>query len=258
MVTVAAKYTANYASRIYYSRPPFGYDPQKPVALYVWGQGCGQGTGAEDIPPLGNPIITGNATTPGQAVIVEIIPPQPNRQCYSAGPDGDNVDSPELPYYDQIVSEMEAAFCIDKTRVYQGGYSSGGWFSSLMACDRADVVKGVGWVGAGIQKNHAPCGGPVPALIVQGTLDTGKDDADYAAAIVNMRTQNGCGTTSKPWNPTWSATEAKADTSSCQIYDGCKAGFPFVYCRPPYGHSSNTENDTHLTRLGSWKLWNSL
>jgi polyhydroxybutyrate depolymerase len=261
VTAVAAKYTANFTSRIYYTRPPFRYDSQKPVALFVWGQGCGQGTAAEGVPPASNPLITGTATTPGQAVIVELIPPQPNHQCYFAGPDGDAPDSPELPYYDQIVSEVEAEFCIDKSRVFQGGYSSGGWFSSLVSCNRGTGIRGVGWAAAGLQTNHDPCVGAVPALITRGMMDTGTMLPAAMLAVESFRTRNGCGTTTKPWTPVWSAAEmtakTTADTSACLSYDGCMPGYPLIWCPTPGGHT-NTENDTHLTRFALWKLWTSL
>jgi hypothetical protein len=76
-------------------------------------------------------------------------------------------------------------------------------------------------------------------------------------AIESIRTRNGCATTTKPWMPTWNAGEAQADTSSCVAYDGCMAGYPLVWCPTPGAHT-NTENDTHLTRYGLWKLWSTL
>jgi poly(3-hydroxybutyrate) depolymerase len=252
MVTgVAAAYKGGYTNRLYWSRPPAGYDHTKPYNLVIWGQGCGLGLDPESIPPNENP------AEASSSIIVLLDPNQANRQCFSAGPDGDNVDSPEIPYFDQVVSEMEAEFCIDKSHIFMGGYSSGGWFSALMECARQSVIKGVGWVAAGLQNNHPTCMGPMPALVIRATMDPGTPLDRTMAAVEDLRVRNGCGTTTKPWTPTWNAGEEHADTSACVSYDGCMAGYPLVWCPTPGGHT-NTENDTHLTRDGLWKLWSTL
>jgi hypothetical protein len=77
-------------------------------------------------------------------------------------------------------------------------------------------------------------------------------------AVENIRMRNGCGTTSKPWMPTWAAGEMQANTSSCVTYDGCMAGYPLVWCQTNLGMHTNTEGDTKLTRFGLWKLWSTL
>ena len=252
MVTVGAAYTATFTNRLYWSRPPAGYDNTKPYNLVIWGQGCDLGLIPDNpIPPTNNPEETASS------IIVELDPNQANHQCFSAGPDGDNADSPEIPYFDHIVSDMENEFCIDQTHIFMGGYSSGGWFSSLMACARANVIHGTGWAAAGLQHNHAACMGPVPALITRAMMDNGTPLDQTMDAIESLRTRNGCATTSKPWMPVWNTGEAKADTSSCVLYDDCMPGYPLVWCATQGGHT-NTEGDTLLTRNGLWKLWSTL
>ena len=122
--------------RTYWTRPPKTYDKNTPMPLTIWGQGCGQNGAPESTPMTEGPAADGS-------VQVELLAPQGNNHCYSAGPDGDDANSPELPYFDQVLAETLANFCIDTTKVFQGGYSSGGWFSALMACNRADKIRGV-------------------------------------------------------------------------------------------------------------------
>jgi poly(3-hydroxybutyrate) depolymerase len=256
MVTVPAKYTVPYAMRMYWTRPPANYDSNKPYNLIVWGQGCGLGSDPDpSIPPTENP------EAAASSIIVELDPTKSNPtgggECFSAGPDGDNADSPEIAYFDQLVSEVENEFCINRSHVFMGGYSSGGWFSALMSCVRANVIHGTGWAAAGLQHNHATCMGPVPALITRATMDTGTPLDQTMDAVENLRVRNGCGTTTTAWKPTWNAGEEMADTSSCMSYDGCMAGYPLIWC-PTMGGHTNTEGDTHLTRDGLWKLWSTL
>jgi poly(3-hydroxybutyrate) depolymerase len=243
---------ATYMNRTYWTRVPATYDKSKPMYLILWGQGCGQGPQPESIPPFENPEAS------AASIIVQLLAPQaqPNH-CYSAGPDGDSATSPEIPYFDQVVSEVEAQFCIDENKVFEGGYSSGGWESSLMSCVRTNVLRGTGWAAAGLQKNHDPCMGPVAALITRGMSDPGTPLDQTMQAVESIRMRNGCGTTTKAWMPVWKAGEEMADTSSCMSYDGCMPGYPLIWCPTAGGHT-NTEGDTHLTRDGLWKLWSTL
>ena len=250
-VTVAAAYAANFSNRIYYTKRPAGYDESKSYDMIIWGQGCGQQGGPEGVPPSLNPEASANS------IIVQLQAVAANTYCASAGPNGDNADSPEIPYFDKIVSEVEAEFCIDKSKIFVGGYSTGGWWTSLMACTRANVIRGVGWAAAGLQKNHAPCTGSVAALITRGIQDTNTPLDQTMAAVEDLRVRNGCAMTTQPWTPTWNAGEEKANTSFCVSYDGCKTGYPLIWCPTPGAHTDTT-GDTLLTKNGLWKLWSTL
>jgi polyhydroxybutyrate depolymerase len=247
-VTVDAKFAGNavYTQRHYWTRPPTGYDKAKPIPLTLWGQGCGQGTGSEGIPTMDSGAATG-------AVQVELLAPQIGNKCYSAGPDGDDAKSPELPYFDKVLEDTLANFCIDTSKVFVGGYSSGGWFSSLMSCNRANKVRGVAWSSAGLQMNHDPCMGPVAGMIVRGVDDEPNTPlAATLAARDSLIMRNGCTTTTKPW----SSGDATVQDSSCVEYQGCMPGFPVVFCPVPGGH---VRGDTiGLSNRGFWKFWSSL
>ena len=245
-VTVDAKFTDSfYKMRTYWTRPPKAYEKNTPMPLTIWGQGCGQNGAPESTPMTEGPAADGS-------IQVELLAPQGKNHCYSAGPDGDDATSPELPYFDQVLAETLATFCIDTTRVFQGGYSSGGWFSALMSCNRADKIRGVGIVAAGLQKNHAACAGPVAGIISRGVSDPGTplDQAEAERDSLIMR--NGCTTETKPWDP----GETKFSSSSCVEYQGCMPGYPVVWCPVPGAHSNG--KDTGISTQGFWKLWSTL
>ena len=245
-VTVDAKFTDNfYKQRSYWTRPPKTYDKAVPMPLTIWGQGCGQGNNPESTPMTVGPAADGS-------VQVELLAPQGKNHCYSAGPDGDDANSPELPYFDQVLAETLANFCIDTSKVFQGGYSSGGWFSALISCNRADKIRGAGWAAAGLQLNHAACAGRVAALITRGADDGGTPLAQTIAARDSLIMRNGCTMETKPWD----MGETAFTTSSCLEYQGCMPGYPVVWCPTPGGHSNGL--DTGLTSKGLWKFWSSL
>jgi hypothetical protein len=241
MVTVDPKFSA-LAMRRYFTNPPSGYDPGKAWPLTIWGNGCGQGTNAEGELLMGGPASQ-------MSVQVQLLASQSNHACFSAGPDGDNANSPELPYFDKVLAEVEAAYCIDKSKVFVAGYSSGAWFTGLMSCNRANVIRGIGMAAGGLQLNHDPCTGPLPGIVVRGTGDTGTPEAQTLAEVMSLVTRNGCSMTTMPWDP----GEKAFNTSPCLAYQGCQAGFPVVYCAVPGGHTDGGS----LTSQGFWKFWTS-
>ena len=244
-VTVDAMFNnPTYTQRVYWSRPPKTYDKNKPIPLVMWGQGCGQSPASEGIPPMDSGAIDA-------AVLVQFLAPQ-NTKCYSAGPDGDNANSPELPYFDKVLADTLAEFCIDTSKIFMSGYSSGGWFSSLISCNRANVVRGVAWASAGLQLNHAACTGAVPGMIIRGTNDSGTPLDQTIAARDSLIMRNGCTMDTKPWD----AGDATIQAGSCVEYQGCMPGYPVVWCPVPGDH---TRGDTEgLSNRGFWHFESTL
>jgi polyhydroxybutyrate depolymerase len=238
MVTVDAKFAAQ-TKRRYFTNPPKIYDPSKPWPVTFWGNGCGTGSSAEGELLMGGPAST-------NSVQVQVLA---FKGCFSAGPDGDNADSPELPYFDQVLAEVEAEYCIDKGKVYVSGYSSGAWFTGLMACNRATVIAGIGLSAGGLQLNHDPCTGQTAGIVVRGTGDGGTPEAQTVALVNSLVTRNGCSMTTAPWD----AGETAFNAAPCLAYQGCQAGFPVVYCPVPGGHTDGGS----ITSQGFWKFWTS-
>ena len=238
MVTVDAKFAAQNKRR-YFTNPPKTYDPMTAWPLTLWGNGCGTGSTAEGELLMGGPAST-------SSVQVQLLA---FKGCFSAGPDGDNADSPELPYFDQVLAEVEAEYCIDKSKIFLAGYSSGGWFSGLMSCNRANVLGGVGWAAAGLQLNHDPCTGQAAGIIVRGQADPGTPEAQTLALVNSLVMRNGCSMSTMPWDP----GEKAFNSGPCVEYQGCQAGFPVVYCAVPGGHTDGGS----ITSQGFWKFWTS-
>ena len=116
-----------------------------------------------------------------------------------------------------------------------------------MSCNRASVIRGVGFAAGGLQNNHDPCTGQTAAIIVRGTGDTGTPEARTQAAIDSLTMRNGCTATTTPWDP----GEKLFNAAPCVQYQGCAAGFPVVYCAVPGGHTDGGS----ITSQGFWKFW---
>jgi hypothetical protein len=238
-VTVAAAYTAKYASRKYYTQLPKGYDGKTPIPMVFYGQGCGQSgpesSGFSDVQNADN------------FLLVQAIPVG---GCFEAGKEG-HADSPDGPYFDQALAEIEAKYCIDKSKVYVAGWSSGAWLSTYLACTRGGVVRAAATVAGGLQHDHGTCVGGAAAIMYIGTGDgenpvvdmvNGFDVGTGQSRDIFVKT-NGCSTTSAAWDPAY---------ATCQIYGSCDS--PVVWCPVPGGHGAGNDK----LPAAAWKFWGSL
>jgi polyhydroxybutyrate depolymerase len=242
----------DWTKRTYYVRLPADYDPAKAYPLSIGGGGCGNTDGTS-----GNS--GGLSALPnGQKEAIQIglnyMYPNNAGACFA----DDFVNTPDLPYFDSLLAQVEQSYCVDRDRVFVDGFSSGAWETYLLGCARAGVVRGIGTAEGGLRMARPACSGvPVAAILVAGLQDTenpigplmppGKNDSlGSAPARDDILKRNGCtGTTTAPWDPQYPA---------CVKYTGCPAAYPVVWCAIDAGHTDGAD----ISRTGFWKFWSAL
>lgn len=80
-------------------------------------------------------------------------------------------DNPDLAYVDEMLRQIEDAYCIDTARVYATGLSNGAFMSSALACTRADVFAAVAPVAGVTRAQDCDPGRGVPVVTFHGTAD---------------------------------------------------------------------------------------
>jgi len=237
----------SWTDRVYYLDLPTGYDPSKPYPLLFGGGGCGgqlitNGTnGAFPVLPPNNNVAI--------QIGLSYVWPQGGGACF----DDNGADTPDLPYFDAILREIEANYCINKGKVFVGGYSSGGWEAYMLGLARGGtVVRGISTAAGGLRMSRPPPTNlPIAALLLTGAVDTtnpatGPTGSDAAMAVI-LQT-NGCvGTNTTPW-PTCVGC-------GCVKYDGCPAAYPVIRCFPP-GQGHTDGGGAFKTAI--WSVWSSL
>jgi hypothetical protein len=237
MVTVANAYQPQYVMRKYYTTMPVGYnpDPTKPYPVIFWGPGCGA-TGPE------------GSTVSGASYINEILYVQmlSVTGCFQAGKQG-TADSPDGPYFDQMLAEVEAHYCIDKAKVFAAGTSSGSWMANFLGCTRGNVIRAIAADSGGLQHDHGTCTGGAAAMEFPG---------DTTSAVVNgfdigvgpardlFIMLNGCSTTP--------VTMPFGKASNCQFYGNCAN--PVVFCNTGGSHQAGNS----YIPDSAWQFWNTL
>lgn len=236
---------AMYQEREFYVRLPIVYDPQQAYPLILLGHGCG-GTGTSVVPihqEVGNDaIVVGLSSTPD------------NNRCFATS---GGTASPEIVFFDTLLADLSARFCIDTGKVFVAGFSSGAWLSNLLGCARGDKIRGIGTMAGGLSDSiQGHCVGHIAAMMMADTDDTsnpvvspddvtGVDEGSGAAHTLTAE-RNGCSTETTPWD---------AEFPECVQNTGCDPNYPVVWCvTSGNGHSEQVPMST----VGLWRFWSSL
>jgi hypothetical protein len=247
MVDVAAEYQPDYTTREYHTWLPEGYNPDTAYPLYFWGNGCGVTKGN----PEGIPVANIEEVKTG-AILVFMIPED---GCFDAGKGG-KANTPDIPYFDKMLNEIEDNYCIDRGKVFVGGYSSSAWFAATLSCSHGDRLNGIGMAAGGQQDELPMCTGPAAMILWAGNEGAGGNPIETPPNVAwegsgavrdRLLQANGCAQTTTKWdpNPAW---------SSCNLYDNCGKN-PVVFC--PHGGGHDTGGASKINAEGFWKLFKS-
>lgn len=248
-VTLPAGTNALWANRDYFVWLPSGYDPNRAYTTVFLGPGCG-GTGDQVVP------VQTASTTNAILIGLDPDPPAEGRACFNT----ESPTTPEVPYFDETLKEVEAKFCIDTSRVFIAGFSSGAWLADTLGCVRAGVIRGQGTAAGELQGGLTCSGQPIAALMNHDMGDGSNSySQDFSGARAAIAMRNGCTTTTMPYDPgvTTDDKDLMGHPILCVEYQGCKPGYPLVWCPTTgYGHSDQTGSG--LSTIGWWKFWETL
>lgn len=150
------------------------------------------------------------------------------------------------PLYNRITSQ----FCVNKAAVFATGYSSGGDYSGMIACEHGDKVTAIAPVnpkhvnGYDVRNPSArSCKDKVKAIIIYGNNDTvlgnnasGRDMTEF------YRVKNGCSTN----------TVTMSGYPQCKTYQGCVAGGEVSFCTHNFGYGGDGSSNGAGHGYPSW------
>jgi polyhydroxybutyrate depolymerase len=227
-----------YERRNYFIQLPPGYDKTKPYPLTIGGSGCGDTSGLSGR--------NGGQQPSGMTAIkVGLSYVYSGGACFEDGYE----NTPEVPYFDAVLAELEDSYCIDKEKVFLSGFSSGSWEAITLGLARGGIVRGIATGAGGLrEKRPTPSRIPMAAILLTGKND-GANPIDgptgSAAARDLILATNGCVGTD---------TKAFAGDADCKQYTGCPATFPVVWCEPAGEHMAGS--DAHWKAVG--EFWSAL
>jgi poly(3-hydroxybutyrate) depolymerase len=212
---------------------PESYDGKKPFPVLFGFHGCGsgnRGTNKDDTEWMNLTKSSSFATEYVRAVPVS----SSTGGCWTYGTDITRV----IKAYDELL----ANYCVDTSRVFATGHSSGSQFlvQILTTKNKADAqhlsFKGVAPVAA---SDYGAMSGPIPAMYIQGKMDKERGNGDGHETVERFRAANSCSAsgTSMPQTQVMGCQSGNtAVNPGCVAYDGCQA--PTIWCShndPAYG-----------------------
>lgn len=169
------------------------------------------------------------------------------------GWEGDGERELNVEFFQKILDDLVAHACIDESRVFVAGTSSGAHFVNILGCRFGDRLLAIAPV-AGYLPEKDNCVDKVAALVIHGFKDShvplsaGEEARDF------WRARNGCSDQTVPTiAEVHAAAEATPESHSSAVYQGCEPGLPVVWCE----HSEGGYDDsTHGWPLfGGQQIW---
>jgi poly(3-hydroxybutyrate) depolymerase len=208
--------------RTYIRLVPSNYDPHRGYSLvFVFHGAGGSATGSFEL---------GLQNVPGAGESAIFVFPQGIPfQKEGVGWDDTN-QGYDFPFFDNMVREIEAGYCIDTEEVFATGFSWGGDFSTALGCNRGDTLRAI-VVNSASDEFHdtanyltyedLPCPShryPAVRFEHAAVADPAYPAPDFATTAKLFRYFNQCSAASAP------APEGGAVTS-CVKFDGCSNEF---------------------------------
>jgi predicted esterase len=223
------------AAKFMVALPP-GYDPRKPYPLGF----AFHGYNLDEKSCYEGPECVGFRTVVG-AKAITVFPK-------SIGPGWEyplNLLAPNIQFVKDVIALMKAEYCVDETRIFVSGVSSGGQMTHHLSCQLGDQL----WVAAPIagyleDGSRTNCKGSPAQVVIHGVKD-GLPKAQAARDLAAMR--NGC-----PTAPDTKTLEDRILAAypqkqfGCVDYVGC-AKAPVRYClhsEPLYNKNTHGWPDT--------------
>jgi poly(3-hydroxybutyrate) depolymerase len=151
----------------------------------------------------------------------------------------------DVEFFDAMLDVLSRGLCVDETRVFATGHSSGGYFTNVLGCQRGDVLRGIAPVAGGgpiIDGEQPTCTGPVSAWIAHGEDDPTVPFLNGEGSLEYWLGSDGCDAESAE----------SVEPDPCVAYS-CSAGFSVHWCAHAGGHDW-----PGFAAAGIWSFFESL
>jgi poly(3-hydroxybutyrate) depolymerase len=208
--------------RTYTLSVPEGYDPSVPIPI-VFGWHGNTWMGNTFRPTIA---VESSATTPALFVYpdgldVAGLPTDAAGGVTGTGWDWRR-DGRDIALFDALLADLEARFCVDRTRRYSYGRSHGGFFAHALACARGDVLRASASVSAGAPSwvLSSPCARALPVWMAHNADDRTVPVTLAYQARDRWLSVNTCSTVTRTDGPCAASTCAGPDVQFCLSPNG--------------------------------------
>jgi len=142
-----------------------------------------------------------------------------------------NTNGQDLAFLEAMLGRFRSELCIDENRIFSTGFSFGGMMSFAVGCG-SGVMRAIAPMAGNIQVSGCEDGTQSVAVMgFHGTEDTVVAiDGGRAGRDIFVE-RNQCTEQSTPVTPSWcDGLSASNEPCNCVSYQGCKAGYPVIWC----------------------------
>ena len=189
--------------RRWWLRLPGNYQPERAYPVIFLFHGCGN---ENNNVPMQNVIDDNAILVRGVAV----------EECWDTGR-----DTADVAFFDAMLAAVSASTCVDSSRLFAAGYSSGSWLINLLECVRGDVLRAAGSV-AGGTPYQPECVGSVARIFIHDVDDMDNAIAGNVTERDRLLELNSCDTSAEP---------VPEEPAPCVRYQGCDAENPVIWCQ---------------------------
>lgn len=191
-------------ARAYFVYLPDGYDPSRAYPIVYQLHGCSSSRESNNV-PVERESGTDAIHVRGRAAA----------DCWDTAEGG-----PDVPYFDAMLADAEASFCVDTERRFLAGYSSGSFMTHRLGCIRGSLLRGIASIAGG--QGGGGCTGNVAALLIHDLNDGTVNISASEGARDSLAMRNGCDTT---------MARTPVEPSPCEALASCDEGLPVVWCQ---------------------------
>ena len=189
--------------RRWWSYLPNNYDPMRRYPVVFLFHGCGTETNNV---PMQN-VVGENAILVRSKAVAD---------CWDTG-----TNSPDIAFFDAQVTGVEAGYCVDTTRRFAVGYSSGSWLINTLECVRGGVLRAAASVAGGSPRRNSCTGPTLARLFVHDLNDPENAISGSITERDRLLTANTCNASAAP---------VPEDPAPCARYQGCNPLYPVIWC----------------------------
>jgi len=207
-------------TRDYILKVPENYDPNKQYKLifciHAWGG---------DMDGIANQGYYGlERLANGSAIFVSPNGTEENGQARGWF----NTGGRDIKFMKALIEHFNANLCIDQKRIFSTGFSFGGMMSYAIGCNMANVFRAIAPMSGSFISgcDSTDNKDPIAVWMAHGTTDNVVSLSSGKTALKHFIAKNGCSNETVPVNP-----------SPCVAYQGCKEGYPVIYCEFNGGHA---------------------
>lgn len=157
----------------------------------------------------------------------------------------------------EVFTTLSEDYCIDLSRVYATGHSSGAQFivQMLLSNRQADAAHfGFAGVAPVAASDYGAMSGPIPVMYIQGYMDKERNNGDGHETVERFRAANSCGSSSADYDEVMGCQSSGTSVDpGCVVYDGCAA--PTIWCShndPQYGGTYHGVPCFAMTAMGDF------